>query len=153
MQSSLQKIKSYTPPKLHTGLEWYISFYAFDPVKVTLRRKRIKINFIDSLKERRKYARDLMNRLSANLSNGWNPWIEAEHSNSYLLFKDVLDSYRTYITKLTKDGSYREEYLNDLRFLLRHEVELLNEGWFSKEDLVKLINEDCKGIVGALTDE
>lgn len=47
----------------------------------------------------------------------------------------------------------REEYLNDLRFLLRHEEELLNEDWFSKEDLDKLINEDCKGIVDSLTDE
>lgn len=47
----------------------------------------------------------------------------------------------------------REEYLNDLRFLLRHEEELLNEDWFSKEDLDKLINEACKGVVDSLTDE
>lgn len=47
----------------------------------------------------------------------------------------------------------REEYLNDLRFLFRHEEELLNEGWYSEEDLDELINEACKGIVDALTDE
>lgn len=47
----------------------------------------------------------------------------------------------------------REEYLNDLRFLLRHEDKLLEEGWYLKEDLDKLINEDCRGIVKALTDE
>lgn len=47
----------------------------------------------------------------------------------------------------------REEYLQDLRFLLRHEDELIEEGFYTQEDLDKLINEDCKGIVDALTDD
>lgn len=47
----------------------------------------------------------------------------------------------------------REAYLQDLRFVLRHENELLSEGWLTQEDLDELINEDCKGIVDALTDE
>ena len=37
----------------------------------------------------------------------------------------------------------REEYLQDLRFLLRHEDQLLQEGWYTREDLDELINEDC----------
>lgn len=52
-----------------------------------------------------------------------------------------------------EDLKGRDEYLEDLRFLLRHENELLEEGWFTQEDLNKLINEDCKGIVENLTDE
>lgn len=47
----------------------------------------------------------------------------------------------------------REEYLQDLRFLLRHEDQLLQEGWYTREDLDELINENCKGIVETLTDE
>lgn len=47
----------------------------------------------------------------------------------------------------------REEYLQDLRFLLRHEDQLLQEAWYTREDLDELINEDCKGIVETLTDE
>lgn len=47
----------------------------------------------------------------------------------------------------------REEYLQDLRFLLRHEDQLLQEGWYTREDLDELINEDCKGIIETLTDE
>ena len=47
----------------------------------------------------------------------------------------------------------REEYLQDLRFLLRHEDQLLQEGWYTREDLDELINEDCKGIVETFTDE
>lgn len=52
-----------------------------------------------------------------------------------------------------EDLKGRDEYLNDLRFLLRHEDEFLEDEWYTREDLDKLINEDCKGIVDALTDE
>jgi len=47
----------------------------------------------------------------------------------------------------------REEYLEDLRFFLRHEDEFLEDEWYTREDLDKLINEDCKGVVDALTAE
>ena len=54
---------------------------------------------------------------------------------------------------IEEDLKGREEYLEDLRFLLRHEDEFLEDEWYTQEDLDKLINEDCKGIVDALTDE
>lgn len=54
---------------------------------------------------------------------------------------------------IEEDLKGRDEYLNDLRFLLRHEDEFLEDEWYTQEDLDKLINEDCKGIVDALTDE
>ena len=44
--TSLQEIISYTLPELYVGKEWYVGFYAFDPVLGKMRRKRIKINFI-----------------------------------------------------------------------------------------------------------
>lgn len=47
----------------------------------------------------------------------------------------------------------RDEYLEDLRFLLRHEDEFIEDEWYTQEDLDKLINDDCKGIVDTLTDE
>lgn len=106
---SLEEIKKYSPPRLHTGREWYISFKAFDPAQGKLRLKRIKINHIQSVKERRKYAKDFIMRLSEKLVQGWNPWIEAEHGNAYLPFKDVLEAYRRCIAKMLKDGLYREE--------------------------------------------
>lgn len=52
-----------------------------------------------------------------------------------------------------EDLNGRDEYLEDLRFLLRHEEQLIEDEWYTQEDLDKLINEDCKGIVDALTDE
>lgn len=54
---------------------------------------------------------------------------------------------------IEEDLKGQEEYLEDLRFLLRHEDEFLEDEWNTREDLDKLINEDCKGIVDALTSE
>ena len=99
--SKIQEIKSYTPPILHTGKDWYIDFYAFNPVDGVMKRKKIKLNFIKSVKERRAYAKGCINRLSEKLATGWNPWIEQECGNAFLLFKDVIDKYRTFRVNVT----------------------------------------------------
>lgn len=123
---SLKEIQGFTPPTLHTGKDWYIDFYAFNPVYGEMRRKKIKLNFIEKITERRKYAKDYMNRLSEKLSLGWNPWIEKESSNAYMLFKDVIDKYRTFTTKMLRDGRYRPETLKSYNSYLRN-MELFNE--------------------------
>lgn len=107
--SSLKEIKSYTPPKLHTGKEWYIGFTAFDPSRNDMRRKKIKVNFIEKIGERRKYADNLIIRLNSKLERGWNPWIEAEHGKAYHTFNDVCAHYKRYIAKMYADEVYREE--------------------------------------------
>ena len=91
-----------------------------------MRRKKIKLNFIEKITERRKYAKDYMNRLSEKLSVGWNPWIEQESSNAYMLFKDVISKYRTFMNKMLKDGRYRQETLKSYSSYL-HNMELFNE--------------------------
>ena len=72
--SKIQEIKSYTPPILHTGKDWYIDFYAFNPVDGVMKRKKIKLNFIKSVKERRAYAKGCINRLSEKRLSG-NFWL------------------------------------------------------------------------------
>lgn len=105
--SALNEILSYTYPRLHTGICWFVSFYAYDPAKGITRRKRIKINSVGSASEKRRYANQLCHRLSAKLEAGWNPWIEAEANYCYKQFADVLIHYRNYITKLLNDGVHR----------------------------------------------
>jgi len=119
--STLKEIQSYTLPILHAGKEWYIDFYSFDPASKSMRRKKIKLNHIKKTTDRKLYAKEYIKRLSEKLILGWNPWIEQESSSAYLLFKDVIDKYRTYIAKMLKDGRYRPEtyksytsYLNNM---------------------------------------
>lgn len=117
--SVLQEIKSFSYPRLITGKEWYVLFYAFDPARNSMRRKRIKLNHIEKIGERRKYADGLMKRLIAKLENGWNPWIEAEHEKAYHTFTDACEHYRRYATKMFNDNIFREDtytsYISYLR--------------------------------------
>lgn len=104
----LAPVFQYTPPVLRELKEWYIEFYAFDPAKNAMRRKRIKINRVKNLRARRQYARDMINRLSRKLSEGWNPWIDRDECSLFLL-SEVFSRYETSIDKMFAIGSYRKD--------------------------------------------
>lgn len=113
--------KQYTMPVLREGSVWYIEFYAFDPDAGHLRRKRIKLNRIKGIAKKRAYARDVMRRLTQQLSQGWNPWIEKDCAN-LVLFNDVCNQYEAYIDKMFNSGNYRKltyvgykSYIKNLR--------------------------------------
>lgn len=122
------EVISYTPPKLYTGKkgnDWYIGFKAFDPLAGSLRLKRIKLNHIEKISERRKYAADLITRLHNQLRIGWNPWINQNGSSKGLaLFANVCDRYRSYIDRLFSDGIIRQDtyigYVSYLRNFLKY---------------------------------
>lgn len=124
--SSIKSILSYTYPRLYTGKEWYVGFYAFDPARNAMRRKKIKINFIEKVAERRRYANALMRRIIDQLDKGWNPWIEADNAKAYHLFRDVCEQYKRYITRLMEDGHYRNDTYVSYSSYLRN-IELYNQ--------------------------
>ena len=105
--SSVKEILQYTYPQLYTGKEWYIGFNAFDPALGKMRRKKIKLNSIASLTQRRKYAKEVIHRLTAQLAQGWNPWINAVSNKGYDTFDNVCERYMAAITKQYNDGIYR----------------------------------------------
>jgi integrase len=128
--SALNEILSYTYPRLHTGGCWYISFYAFDPAKGEMRRKRIKINSVGSASEKRRYASQVCHRLSSKLETGWNPWIEAAADKNYRPFGEALIHYRNYITKLLNDGVHRASTHHDYSCFAR-----IMEEWNSNQKI------------------
>lgn len=119
--AALNEILSYTYPRLHTGACWFISFYAFDPSRGQMRRKRIKINSVGNAAQKRRYASQICHRIASKLETGWNPWVEAEADYSYKLFSDALNHYRNYITKLLNDGVHRQSthhgYMSSARIM------------------------------------
>ncbi len=96
----------------------YIEFYAFDPNKGRLRRKRIKTNRIKGIVKRRQYVRDLIKRLTDQLSHGWNPWIAKDTSGLHV-FTEALDRYETHIGKMLESGYYRKETYNGYKSYLK----------------------------------
>lgn len=108
-QSGVVAALSYTPPTLVEGkLAWYIAFYAYDPEIGKMKLKRIKINRIKGIAKKRKYAKDVIKRLTYQLEHGWNPWIARDTSN-LVVFEDAMSRYETHIQKMLESGYFRKE--------------------------------------------
>jgi len=113
-----KNIIGYTYPELYTGVEWYVGFYAFDPARNEMRRKKIKINSIKKTTDRRRYGETLKRRIALQLESGWNPWIESENTKAYIRIEEALKHYRQYMQKLRKDQVYREDtYISYLSYV------------------------------------
>jgi integrase len=124
----LHALIGYKPPRLVTGKScWYISFYSFDPVLDKLREKRIKLNHIKPIGNRRIYANELIKRINARLIDNWSPWVESENSNAYKLFSDVCEAYRAFLARqlnsdLIRPDSHRA-YISYLRIIEMYNAE------------------------------
>lgn len=114
MPNVFSNVRSWTTPRIScnsSNSETCIVFYAYDPATDKLRRKRIRINNIKPASQRRKYAEGLMKRLVEKLTEGWNPWITPDIGENYPLLSDTLNAYRAYVSKMYRDGIYREATL------------------------------------------
>lgn len=120
-------MKSYRPASLHTGKEWYISFYAFDPQSDKLKRKRIKINFIDKASERRRYANELIKKININLAKGWNPFFDSKAHKAYRKIDEAMDHFLSFNTKKYKGGDIRRETWNEYNSKMHNLREWLTE--------------------------
>lgn len=119
-ENELNEIKAYTPPRLFTGKEWYIGFNAYDPAQEKMRRKKIKLNHIPRITERRKYANDLIVRLSENLRNGWNPWVARMDSKGYDTLENAVKHFIRVKEKLVDDDVIRPDTFTDYESKLRN---------------------------------
>ena len=120
-------IKEWTPPMYHKGRENYVDFYAFDPSRGKLRRKKIMLDHIKGQQKRNVYARQLIEELTQKLVRGWNPWVELKSGAQFTPWKDVCTLYRQYVRKLHNEHSFREETMRD--YLSRLGI---LEGWLKE---------------------
>ena len=117
--NSISEIVSYTYPTLHTGKVWYIDFMAYDPVAEKMKRKKYNVPPIKGAKARKNYAFEMIYKLAIKLREGWNPWVTATTKRQYTLYKDVIEWYHLYITKLHKTGSIKNTTLTDYKKRLK----------------------------------
>ena len=117
--NSISEIVSYTYPTLHTGKVWYIDFMAYDPVAEKMKRKKYNVPPIKGTTARKDYASEMIFKLNLKLREGWNPWVTATTKRQYTLYKDVIEWYHLYITKLHKTGSIKATTLTDYKKRLK----------------------------------
>lgn len=108
-QDGVASALQYTPP-VYRETEGcsFIEFYAYDPAKGKMRRKRIKTNRIKGVMKRRQYVRDVINRLTEQLHRGWNPWI-AKDTTDLQTVEEALNRYENHVEKMMSNNYYRKE--------------------------------------------
>lgn len=124
----------YTLPRYVDGEDSYIIFYAYYPPTGSMRRKRIKLNYIKTKSMRRKRANEIMVRLVAMLRDGWSPWDDLE-TDGITVFADALTDYKAHIQhdyniKLLKESSFNTytSYLKMLDLYLEtHKIKFLDQ--------------------------
>lgn len=106
----VKDIRQWTMPRLtESATRSYISFSAFDPESGEMKRKKIHLGRIKSKKQLRDVAGRMTKRLIERLSEGWNPWIEAENPLGFVEFEEVCNKYRDYMMRAYKNDDMREQ--------------------------------------------
>ncbi len=114
-------IVSFTLPKLHKGKSWYVDFFAFDPAKDGMRRKKYMLNRYKTQKEREAMASILIHNIYERLIAGWNPFTQGGRTRQYTELSVVLDRYKSYISAECDKGVMKKktgiDYLSRLKKL------------------------------------
>lgn len=99
--------KDYRTCTLTEGKIWYITYYAMDPVSMKLKRFRIKLNRIASIRERRRTAREMMNAINQRLVLGWNPITDLKAPRAFEPLYDAFNAYLNLKKKEMEFSSFR----------------------------------------------
>ena len=145
-RSEINQLKGWTPPVLHQASECYVSFTAFCPATGKMKLKKIMLGRIKSKRLQKEKAKQIIQRLTEKLLDGWNPWIEAESPAEYALWDDVCLKYEGWLAKMAKENGYRFEtvasYMSYMKIL---------KDWIADEN-VHYIYQFDRRIVGKFLD-
>ena len=109
-------IVGYTFPILHKGTRWFVDFFAFDPAKNEMRRKRYYINNALSVSAKKRRSAEIIEVLTKQLSQGWNPWVVADESRGFVTLEDCLNRYLDYVDRMDRKKT-RQSYTSHVKIL------------------------------------
>ena len=97
-RNSDSEIIGYRLPVFHgTGKKVYVDFYAYDPMRGELRRKKIHLDHISTKVAQRRHAHVLISTLTEKLLSGWNPWCDAATSRGFTPIDTIIEKYKEYV--------------------------------------------------------
>lgn len=106
----------YTPPTLHKGVRWFVDFSAYDPARGLMRRKRYYITDNLSISAKKHRAAEIMEVLTKQLCQGWNPWLTNDESRGFVLFETCLERYSEYVDRMDRKRT-RQSYSSKVNIL------------------------------------
>ena len=148
LSETLQKSGNYRPARLSCGVRWYIEYYVYHIELKKMVRKRIQLNSIEKISERRAYANNLLRKLNSELEKGWSPYIDEENAKSYQLLTKVLEDFIKLNRKKYAEGNIREatilsyvSYYNKFsEYIVEFKMEELHVFYFNKDFIVKYLD-------------
>ena len=102
---------------IETKRETYVAFYAKNPYTDQLERKRIRLNYIHSKTERRKYGQTLAMEINSKLYQGWNPFTDDPHAKKTVTLRVAVEEFMTEKKKTIRKDSLRC-YTSQTKYLL-----------------------------------
>lgn len=98
----------YREAVLYEGAkEWFVYYYAIDPAVNELKRKKIKLNHIKSIKDRRAAANRVIKTINKKLAAGWSPFVLVGAEKCYAFVFEALDKWLRYREKEAETHSMR----------------------------------------------
>ncbi len=126
---SEKAIVEFTLPRLHKGKHWYVDFFAFDPVRDKMRRKKYMLDHYKKVSEREDVAAILIHNLFEKLKIGWNPFVNARKTRQFTEFATVLQRYLDYTNASEAKGVLKTKTATDYRSRLKQlEIYLKESG-------------------------
>lgn len=127
--SKKQLFVDYIPAELRENKEWRIIFYALNPASEKLEIKRIRVQKMKSITERRKFAKKLVANINNRLEKGWNPFYEIKGSKQFVKFnkavaiflKEINQEYKDKNLSLDTVKTYTSRIVNFKAYLVKIE--------------------------------
>lgn len=108
----------FKPAQLvETKKETYVAYYAKNPFTDRMERRRVRLNYIRSKQERRKYGQLLAIELNEKLYKGWNPFIDDPNAKKGITLKAAVKEFMTEKTRTVRKDSLRS-YKSQTKILL-----------------------------------
>ena len=105
-------IVQFTLPRLHKGKQWYVDFFAYDPARGKMRRKKYMLDHYKNEQDRENIAAILIHNIFEKLKVGWNPFVNARQ---FTEFSTVLQRYHDYTVVAEQKGILRAKTAVDYR--------------------------------------
>ena len=108
-QNCIYEVLPYSLPQLHTGKNWYVDFYCFDPVVGKVKRKKYALNKYKTTSERKARAAEIISSVTARLRSGWNVWVKTETTREHTPFNECLELYKSYLSRSEENGTMKSK--------------------------------------------
>lgn len=119
-----QNLLGYYPPQLYpTSGNWRIEYSVENPATGEMKRKQIRLNRIKDVAQRRRYARNLIKKLTQKLEQGWNPFLEDSAPKGYVLLKDAFRIFLDNKKRELSDDSIRS-YKSHCKMMIEYALRL-----------------------------